>query len=642
MNTQEAIVQAVVALQNGDASQWAVIDNAYRNRIMGYCVSRTGDSTTAEELTQQVMIDAYQNIGKLADPTKFESWLFGIAYHKCMDFFRHKPDETGLPESLADAEDEMDGGPERSEPERQTEITQLQQVVRNMIDSLPEDQAAVIRLRYYEGLTVPEIAERLGENPNTIKSRLRYGEKKLRKSVREYEKKTGVKLGAIILQFPGAAKAGVVAGVGAGSWATPAVISVSVIVVAAGASVAGVSLFNQLKQPEPPETNSSLTEAVTEAVTQQQTTIAPTTAVQTTEPPVEWPDLYEETFRSKDMDHYTGFTTMYIDDDDIPEIYGFTEGGEQNTLWSVQNGKVIEKDLGTYYIAYIERSGKFRDPKQSTGVSIFSIYKLTPSGVQEIGTANIRATGGMQMYRWADRDYPTMEECDAAINSEFDRSKEVRATENMTQQDLSDYLAQHASHPEDKASSSEKSVDDYIEPYTAGDNKTLPRLRFDSISARAFQREMDELANEQDWIIETNYEAYLNNDILSVSVYTLSMNNGTVEHLVYNFDVNSLWRLTNEELLDSVGKNIETVEPVLKEKAMAVFDMEFTNYDQSRMGTPLERHREKTLGVLAISEDYTTKIPDVRLMLDDKGRLRAYFCISSAAGPEYTEKSVTL
>lgn len=153
---------------------------------------------------------------------------------------------------------------------------------------------------------------------------------------------------------------------------------------------------------------------------------------------------------------------------------------------------------------------------------------------------------------------------------------------------------------------------------------------------------MDELANEQDWIIETNYEAYLNNDILSVSVYTLSMNNGTVEHLVYNFDVNSLWRLTNEELLDSVGKNIETVEPVLKEKAMAVFDMEFTNYDQSRMGTPLERHREKTLGVLAISEDYTTKIPDVRLMLDDKGRLRAYFCISSAAGPEYTEKSVTL
>ena len=167
MNTQEAIVQAVVALQNGDASQWAVIDNAYRNRIMGYCVSRTGDSTTAEELTQQVMIDAYQNIGKLADPTKFDSWLFGIAYHKCMDFFRHKPDETGLPESLADAEDEMDGGPERSEPERQTEITQLQQVVRNMIDSLPEDQAAVIRLRYYEGLTVPEIAERLGENPNT-------------------------------------------------------------------------------------------------------------------------------------------------------------------------------------------------------------------------------------------------------------------------------------------------------------------------------------------------------------------------------------------------------------------------------------------------------------------------------------------
>lgn len=427
MYSKEEIRQAVSAVQNGNISKWEVIDKAYRKKIEGYCAARSRNASEAEDLAQLTMMDAYRKIGSLRETDKLESWLFGIASHKCKDYNRQSSAQSGLPDNLAGETEEADSGTDRSEPERQAEISQLQEVVRGFIDSLPEEQAEIIRLRYYEGLTVPEIAEQLGENPNTVKSRLRYGEKKLQKQVRDYEKKTGVKLGAIALLFPNGTKAAVATGVGAGSasgFVIPAAIIGTAVAVTAGAAVAGFTMFggNQ-NDAEPPQT--TVTEAITEA------TAPPTTEPATTVSQIDWRDLYYKYMSANDMSSYDGFAAIYIDNDDTPEIFGFTPALSNNTLWYISNGEVKEKKLNPYYIAYIKNTGKFRDPTPGNGPDSFDVYELDKSGIKDLGSAAVMTSPGMEMYRWAGEDYPSAEDCYAAIDKVFDRSKETKAEREM-------------------------------------------------------------------------------------------------------------------------------------------------------------------------------------------------------------------
>jgi len=65
--------------------------------------------------------------------------------------------------------------------------------MREILDSLPADQRAVVSMFYYEQMSVKEIAEELGVSENTVKSRLNYGRKKIETQVKALEKK-GTKL----------------------------------------------------------------------------------------------------------------------------------------------------------------------------------------------------------------------------------------------------------------------------------------------------------------------------------------------------------------------------------------------------------------------------------------------------------------
>ena len=66
-------------------------------------------------------------------------------------------------------------------------------LVREILDTLPEDQRIVVGMYYYDQLSVSEIAEELECSENTVKSRLNYGRKKIQGKVLELEKK-GTKL----------------------------------------------------------------------------------------------------------------------------------------------------------------------------------------------------------------------------------------------------------------------------------------------------------------------------------------------------------------------------------------------------------------------------------------------------------------
>ena len=63
--------------------------------------------------------------------------------------------------------------------------------MKEIIESLPEDQRAVIGMYYYEELSVKEIAAAMGASESAVKSRLKYGRSKIEAKVLELEGHSG-------------------------------------------------------------------------------------------------------------------------------------------------------------------------------------------------------------------------------------------------------------------------------------------------------------------------------------------------------------------------------------------------------------------------------------------------------------------
>lgn len=191
----EKIISLVRALQQGNEQAFSDLYNAVKPDLY-YFISKTlKDPVLAEDVLQNTFVEIWENIGQLQEPAAFKAWSKKIAYHKCTAHFRKtqdlliEPNEDGHT-ILDDIEED------RTEfiPDEALDREELKQTILSMIDELPAEQRSAILLRFYDELSVKEIADIQGVSEGTVKSRLNYGKKAIKNSVETYEKKNGVKL----------------------------------------------------------------------------------------------------------------------------------------------------------------------------------------------------------------------------------------------------------------------------------------------------------------------------------------------------------------------------------------------------------------------------------------------------------------
>jgi RNA polymerase sigma factor (sigma-70 family) len=80
----------VLGVRNGDRSAFAELYDRRARLIRAVCYDTTTDVHAAADLTQEVFLRAYQNIGKLRDPQRFTGWLVAIARQVCREWRRQK------------------------------------------------------------------------------------------------------------------------------------------------------------------------------------------------------------------------------------------------------------------------------------------------------------------------------------------------------------------------------------------------------------------------------------------------------------------------------------------------------------------------------------------------------------------------
>ncbi len=165
---------------SGDDAAFSELVYKYQKSVHALAWRKIGDFQIAEEIAQDTFLQAYKKLASLKNPTQFAGWLYVIAANLCTDWKRRKRPimkslETDAPGVLEKTSYEM-----YLEEQREKKAAEhRQEIVRNLLDKLPESERTVVTLHYLGEMTSEAISQFLGVSVNTIKSRLRRARKRL-------------------------------------------------------------------------------------------------------------------------------------------------------------------------------------------------------------------------------------------------------------------------------------------------------------------------------------------------------------------------------------------------------------------------------------------------------------------------------
>jgi len=143
------------------------------------------------EITNEIYQDIWMKLIKARlnyqPSAKFSTWLYRLAHNRLVDHWRsekHKQLQIAFVETTEGSDDELHNSDcpvsrSSNEPQNSFQQKQTQQQIKQAIAQLPEEQRSAILLKEDAGLSLAQIAEVTGVNRETVKSRLRYGIKRL-------------------------------------------------------------------------------------------------------------------------------------------------------------------------------------------------------------------------------------------------------------------------------------------------------------------------------------------------------------------------------------------------------------------------------------------------------------------------------
>jgi len=174
----------VALARSGDADGFRVLVSRYRAMAMSVALHLSGDREAAEDLVQEATLAAFVSLGRLRDPARFRSWFYGTVVNVTRAWRRR---QVGRPLTL----DDWDTVRLIAHPVDEAAQLELRWIVTGALRCLPEATRTVLALFYYDGLTVREIAARLGITTAAVKSRLHKGRSQLgRLLIAEYPELT--------------------------------------------------------------------------------------------------------------------------------------------------------------------------------------------------------------------------------------------------------------------------------------------------------------------------------------------------------------------------------------------------------------------------------------------------------------------
>lgn len=189
-NNIEELVQKAKA---GDKYAQSQLYESYYNSIYYTIKTIVKDEDTTLDLVQDTFLKGFTHLNSLDNAAVFLPWLKRIATNNAKNWLRKK--QPLLFSQMAEKDDEGEEQPVdfqdmdlTKQPEEALDAKTKKQLLWDIIDELSDEQRLVINMFYFQQMSVSDIAQMLEVSPNTVKSRLNYGRKKIEAKVLDLEK----------------------------------------------------------------------------------------------------------------------------------------------------------------------------------------------------------------------------------------------------------------------------------------------------------------------------------------------------------------------------------------------------------------------------------------------------------------------
>jgi RNA polymerase sigma-70 factor (ECF subfamily) len=158
----------LVRLRRGDSRAFEDLVRTYQHRVFGVGLRMLGSRAEAEEIAQETFLRAHRALADFRGEARLGTWLYGIAARLCLN--RLASSERRHPRADDDALDRVPANV--ADAATALERTELEAALHQAIAELPDERRIVVVLRDVEGLAYEEIAEALGLELGTVRSRL--------------------------------------------------------------------------------------------------------------------------------------------------------------------------------------------------------------------------------------------------------------------------------------------------------------------------------------------------------------------------------------------------------------------------------------------------------------------------------------
>ena len=168
----------VARARSGEVDAFAVLVRRYQAPVIQFCRRMVGSTHDAEELAQDSFVRVYRNLNRIKPQAKFSTLLFAIARNLALNHVRdagRKGRSAGVPLDDIRTEDHS-----VRRPDGVAQLHEIEVVLESAIKLLSPEHREVLVLREFQGMDYDAIANVIGSNRGTVKSRLARAREQLR------------------------------------------------------------------------------------------------------------------------------------------------------------------------------------------------------------------------------------------------------------------------------------------------------------------------------------------------------------------------------------------------------------------------------------------------------------------------------
>ena len=174
----------------GDRRAFGKLVKKYQNKVLYLAYDLIGNYVDAQDVAQNVFLQAFQNISYFRDEATFSTWIYKITTNAAIDFQRSRRRRKSLFIDQPQYEEQQKLSIENIEDpyqsvEKKIENSDLKSLVAKVVEELSPQQKAAFILKYFHDKSTEEIAKIINCNPVTVRGHILRATTKLRKRLKD-------------------------------------------------------------------------------------------------------------------------------------------------------------------------------------------------------------------------------------------------------------------------------------------------------------------------------------------------------------------------------------------------------------------------------------------------------------------------